>query len=527
MSTASSLFNNFSALVSVDIFDSINTTGIKDFSSMFRYCKSLLYLDLSSFDTSNATTFANMFYGCNSLREINLNNWDTGEATNMENMFYGCSSLTSLDIDHFDTKNVTNMSNMFQGCSSLTTIDIRNFDTDKLKYISGMFSGCSSLVSLDVSNINLSKVNSISNMFTDCSNLTSLDLSSWDTTNITSMFQLFLRCSSITTLDLSSFDTSNVEGSGMMAMFSSMTNLTELNLGENFDTSKTTYMNAMFYGCSSLTVLDLGKKFDTSSVVDMSTMFMNCGNLTTIYAPNSFVTSQVTSSSKMFKDDQNIVGGNGTKYKSGDTSKTYAKIDKIDNPGYFTLKDGWILVNRGTIGTPSEHLLEQQWSYYNNFERIESGFHLLNDLYGVEEKYFFSNGIAQLGWLHHNGYYYYLSTEDDDNNGYVNANAYRNVIKNIDGTNYTFDSEGRCTNYNGPTFNSVLLNANGGTVKTQIINVPTNTAIGELPTPVRIGYTFKGWCVDLTTGIEVDDTYVPPTDITLYAKWEENKYNIK
>ena len=41
----------------------------------------------------------------------------------------------------------------------------------------------------------------------------------------------------------------------------------------------------------------------------------------------------------MFQNLYNIVGQNGTKYNSNYRDKTYARLDTITSPGYFTFKN--------------------------------------------------------------------------------------------------------------------------------------------------------------------------------------------
>ena len=89
-----------------------------DFSGMFKNCKIIDTLVLSSWDVSNIKDLSYMFYGCYSLTAIpHLN---TSTATNMSNMFYECYSLTA--VPQLDTSAVTNMRSMFSACYSLTAI---------------------------------------------------------------------------------------------------------------------------------------------------------------------------------------------------------------------------------------------------------------------------------------------------------------------------------------------------------------------------------------------------------------------
>lgn len=48
------------------------------------------------------------------------------------------------------------------------------------------------------------------------------------------------------------------------------------------------------------------------------------------------------------------------------------------------------------------------------------------------------------------------------------------------------------------------------------------SVVVDIPTPIRRGYTFKGWFTDL--GEDAYDQTVPEGGITLYAKWEANPY---
>ena len=90
-------------------------------------------------------------------------------------------------------------------------------------------------------------------------------------------------------------------------------------------------------------MLDLAN-FDTANVTDMDNMFYQCYALQTIYASKDFDTSKlqedkgVLKGRNMFQQCNTLVGGNGTTIAGNPIDYTYAKIDKDDTPGYFTLK---------------------------------------------------------------------------------------------------------------------------------------------------------------------------------------------
>lgn len=117
----------------------------------------------------------------------------------------------------------------------------------------------------------------------------------FNTSNVTDMGLMFFGCSSLTSLNLSNFNTSNV--TYMASMFSGCSSLTSLNLS-NFNTSNVTSMSYLFSGCSSLTSLNLSN-FNTSNVTSMYWMFRNCSNLTSIDLYN-FNTASVEDMRYMF-----------------------------------------------------------------------------------------------------------------------------------------------------------------------------------------------------------------------------------
>ena len=81
----------------------------------------------NNFNTSNVTNMSEMFKDCRSLTSLDLSSFNTSNVTTMSGMFVLCSSLTSLDLSCFNTANVTDMRSMFLNCSKLTTtINIMN-----------------------------------------------------------------------------------------------------------------------------------------------------------------------------------------------------------------------------------------------------------------------------------------------------------------------------------------------------------------------------------------------------------------
>ena len=90
------------------------------------------------------TSTAMWFYRCEALKQIEgLEYLNTSEVKDMSSMFSDCAALTSLDLKNFNTKNVTDMSSMFFGCEALTTINSNT--TCQCPESEDMFAGCTQL----------------------------------------------------------------------------------------------------------------------------------------------------------------------------------------------------------------------------------------------------------------------------------------------------------------------------------------------------------------------------------------------
>ena len=306
----------------------INDKPIKSMYNMFSQSAATT-IDTSSFNTSNVQNMNGMFYNSKATTITGLEKLDTSNVQNMSNMFYE-SAATSLNLNSFNTSNVTDMSNMFR-YSKATSLDVSSFDTSIVTNMTGMFSGSEATTIKGLNNFKTSNVTTMQSMFYT-SKATSLDVSSFDTSKVTYMFYMFSG-GAVTSLDLSNFDTSNV--TNMQGMFEN-TKITSIKGLNKFNTSSATNISYMFYR-SEMTSLDLSS-FNTNNVENMSRMFSYNIDLTTIYVGDNFITSNATDSTDMFIGTTKLVGENGTKYNASYVDKTYARIDTVSTPGYFTRK---------------------------------------------------------------------------------------------------------------------------------------------------------------------------------------------
>ncbi|MBR2712853.1 MAG: InlB B-repeat-containing protein [Bacilli bacterium] len=74
---------------------------------------------------------------------------------------------------------------------------------------------------------------------------------------------------------------------------------------------------------------------------------------------------------------------------------------------------------------------------------------------------------------------------------------------------------------------TVTLDANGGVVSPTSITKDLDVPIGNLPIPTPpTGKEFAGWYTGLDTGVEVDSSFTPNDDETIYARYNDIKYTV-
>ena len=126
-----------------------------------------------------------------------------------------------------------------------------------------------------------------------------------------------------------------------------------------------------------------------------------------------------------------------------------------------------------------------------------------------EEKYTLNQEIGSLPTITRNGYTLLGWFTDPTNGTQITSNS----IVDSDDIYYAHWHENV----------TITLNTNGGSGVPNTITVPYNTAIGELPTPERTGYTFAGWYTDDETyQNEVTESTAFNTSTAIYANWIEN-----
>ena len=332
LKSAKNMFYNMMILTEINNLDYLNTSNVENMYSMFSDCRALESLDLSSFVTD--------------------------KVTNMLGMFGYCESLRLLDVSHFNMEKVTNMWGMFINCSNLTTIYCsRNWQSSNVSDSERMFYGCASLMGGNGTVYNSSHIDATYAHPDVAGNPGYFTSNAYAVLNEGTLTFYYDRKEeeregtkytlpwnegsfpgwagnpNITTID---FDESFANYDGLTStfgMFFQVDNLTTINNLERLNTQNVSNM-AMMFGYIPVETLNL-MNLNTEKVTDMSNMFSNCSKLTTIYCNKQWNCSQ---SEGMFSGCTKLVGGNGTKCSEAQVyDVTYARPDKADCPGYFTL----------------------------------------------------------------------------------------------------------------------------------------------------------------------------------------------
>lgn len=73
---------------------------------------------------------------------------------------------------------------------------------------------------------------------------------------------------------------------------------------------------------------------------------------------------------------------------------------------------------------------------------------------------------------------------------------------------------------------TVSFDAEGGTVAMDSMQAYSETSLGTLPTPTRANYVFEGWFTKDGTQVTKSTKFTEANDITLYAKWIKESFDI-
>ena len=328
----------------IEGLENLNTSYMKDMSSLFFGMSKIETLDVRFLDVQNVETANSMFEKCESLKTIYCNtDWSKiSKITNTAiSIFFGCTSLkggngTTYSNDnksfkyarpdkagepgYFTAVQPLLYSKYDPSTHVLTYYYDGNYnkldpmttvmsDPDQQKFLDYAEDIKKIVIDPSVADgqpVNLSGIFSTNKSDKPMTSMTEIEgLEYIDCTRLTNIAYMFCDCQALKKVDLS-----------------------------HFNTSKVTDMSGMFYNCHSLESLDLNN-FVMSNVTTVSGMFTSCRNLKTIYCKTDW-TQYTMDADDLFYDCPKLVGGNGTVYDENHTYLDYARPDLPNQPGYFS-----------------------------------------------------------------------------------------------------------------------------------------------------------------------------------------------
>ena len=354
-----------------------------------------------------------------------------------------------------------------------------------------MFINLKNLISIDVSGWNTFNMNSLTGTFSGCTSLNKIvGLDTWDVSNVTLMSRTFNDCSSLTNLDgISNWNVSSVFN--LENAFKGCESLNSLNVS-NWETSKVRFLGHTFYGLS-LQTIDLSD-WNVSNVTTMSNMFVNADNFILLNAKN-WDTSKVTNNLKMFYRAATNYGDRKLLVITKDK-----KLKEYDYESDNRIPSGPIFKANG--GKFSGNEVEKQAPIF-----VIEGFDDNDINKALEEEKNSMEIPTYVGYTFVN----WVKTPYDKPN---------DILEVWDKLNAEYIVEW--------IINSYTLTYDMQDGNTQNEQVEFDSVIQKPKDPVRNGYTFGGWYkeADCQNAWDFTSGKMPAGNMTLYAKWNINSYNV-
>ena len=536
-------FEYCSKLTSVTIPDSVTSVG--DYA--FSHCTGLTNMTISSSVTSIGDY---AFYYCGKLTSVTI----PGSVTNVGacaflqcsgltsvtmpssltsigyGMFMSCSRLTSVTIPD----SVTNIGDRaFTYCNGLTSVHITDlakwcciaFGDNPLSYAHNLYLNGDRITELTIP----SSVISVGNRaFTGCSGLTSVTIPD----SVTSIGDnAFSSCSGLTSVTMPD----SVTSIGDYAFYgcSGLTSMT-------IPGSVTSVGASSFYGCSGLTSVTIG-----DSVKGIGNhAFRSCSGLTSVVIPDSVTNIGFSAFSYCTGLTSVTIGDGVTSIDSSafegcdylvsisvaDGNPSYSSVD-----GFLLSKDGNTLIQgvNGDVRIPSSvtSIGPSAFYFYSGLTSVT----IPNSVTNIERAAFMGcSGLTSItipGSVTSIGEYTFSNCSGLTNiffkgdsptmYGSIFNNKWCRVYVRRGSTGWGVEIPGTWLGVaiDYVRFN-VVFDANDGDCAVTNVYVVDGDMIGQLPTPTRWGYVFKGWWTAQEGGDEITIDTVPDDDMTLYAHWE-------
>ena len=538
-SIGSSAFYNCSSLTNIELPSGVTEIG----SSAFAYCHNLTGIKLPDGLTSIAGyTFRN----CSSLKNIEL---PSGLTEIGNGAFEECSSLSGIEIP----SGVTNIGELaFSSCSSLKSINLPDGIT-KIPF--GMFWGCTDLASIKIPD----GVRSIGTYaFEDCSSLTDIELPD----GLTNIGSAVFWASGLTSITIPAAVTDIGD-----SVFSECDRLTNISVDEAnanysslggvlFDKGKTKLMcypggktgsyqvpagvtdieRCAFYCCGGLTDLELPAEVKAIGAY----AFYGCLNLSKISVDEANTTYSSEDGVLFNKDKTEMICCPGAK------TGQYRVPDGVTKIGADAFETCHRLTGIEIGGGVTEIETEAFWG---SDSLLNISVDEANATYSSVDGVLFNKDKTELIWCPDGKTgQYRLPDEVTDiyQSAFYGCDGLKRVEIPSGVTNIEYNAILDCKDltiicekgssahryalrkaipfrFIGEILDyTITLDVNGGTaLDPASFIIEIGEALGELPTPTRTGYIFKGWFTAKTGGNAVTKDTIPTADMTVYAQWEQ------
>jgi len=354
----------------------LTATNGTELRQMFQLCKSIVSLDLSSWDISNCSGSASMMFQDNILLEsLNLTGWDTSNITSFNTTFTRCGNPTTGCVFTLPSLNLSSCTDLYGAFNDakIDTINVSNWVLNASGFsMQNMFYGADAKSggtwTLDLSTwTNTSGATKWQNLFRSCRDLTHINFTNFDTSNVTTMYLAFYDCPKLTHITgLSGWDASSLTGTAVQLLFyncavldfnqGATTNFGANwgpNLGNctnfsgfftlvgnttectgppevgNWDMSGATTIYQMFYYLKTQGVVDV-EDWDISSTTDIRQAFYHykgtSPNLTKWEVPSAIVSME-----RFFRNALNT-----TTVNFADTSSDFSNVTTWQEFGYYS-----------------------------------------------------------------------------------------------------------------------------------------------------------------------------------------------
>ena len=460
-----------------------------------------------------------MFAGCTGLTDIEIP--DTVTTIGYQ-AFYKAANLASVSIPD----SVTTINNeAFEYCTKLTSVEI----PDSVTYIGGeAFNGCTKLASVKLpANLKTLKFD----VFKNCSSLTEITIPA----SITALpSNTFNGCTSLTKVTLP--DTLSSIGNNAFQECDALTTVT-------IPTSVAEIGGSAFSGCDRLAEVSLSNGLKI--IGDKA--FYNCVSLKSITIPRT-VTSLGTGAFSGDKALAEVTLGTGltsiptecfyqipalTKIripnrvtKIGD--RAFASCTKLTE---VTLPAATTSISSSAFSYPARMTI---YGYEGSYAQTFAGSKKIKFVARTDVDYIDVNDLTiTLGTVDsYRGSPVEPTVTVKDGSvtltkdthytlTYANSNTVGMASVTITGLNEAGYGSTKTIEYRIPGF-TITFNAYGGTVNPTNKEVVYGQPVGELPVPVREGYSFVGWFLDDAKTQYTEDTiYTSTYDRTVYAFWSD------